>query len=107
VRQIDLLHERMAREGVDEDSMRKVAALRYKVSDASEASRLAPEVREILLKIFNQAMDICDALASFVAKVTKYISKVQLLLLDTESLFDKADDILFLRAIKTELALLG
>jgi hypothetical protein len=83
-----------------------VANLRYKVWEASQTDRMAPETRAGLLKIMNNALDVCDLLSPFVSKIVKYCAKLQGVQLDIERVYDHAENIQFAREIRTELDLM-
>jgi hypothetical protein len=102
--QVDLLQERMARNGIDIES---VAALRNKISAVSEESSLAPDERASLVAVLTKALDVTDALASFVGKVARYALKLQLAQEGAHRALDAFEDYRFARDVRTELSLIG
>jgi hypothetical protein len=106
IESIDALRKTMTTKGVDEEAIHAVANLRYKVWEASQTDHMAPETRAGLLKIMNNALDVCDLLSPFVSKIVKYCAKLQGVQLDIERVYDHAENIQFAREIRTELDLM-
>jgi hypothetical protein len=102
---IDRLRRTLASGDVDEELVHKVADLRFKVWEASQTDRMAPETRAGLLEIMNKMLDVTDLLSPFVGKIVKYCAKLQGAQLGIERVYDAAEDLQFAREIRTELDL--